>query len=144
MHNVYDFFIEGPVPNSLLISLKKEHCKKKASGGHSIFLGQIRNDKISGKEVTAIEYSAYPEMAEKKFMEIVKSIYRDFEDVHSVEIIHSLGKIPAGEISLLVFVSAGHRKQAFQAVEKIVDLIKENVPIWKKEFFKDDTRRWKQ
>ena len=57
----------------------------------------------------------------------------------SIEIIHSTGIVNAGEISLLVLVSAGHRQQAMQACSKAVELIKERLPVWKKEIYDDDS-----
>jgi molybdopterin synthase catalytic subunit len=50
----------------------------------------------------------------------------------------------AGEVSLLVLVSAGHRQQAMTACSKTVELIKEKLPVWKKEIFEDNTHEWAQ
>jgi molybdopterin synthase catalytic subunit len=50
--------------------------------------------------------------------------------------------VKTGEVSLLVLVSAGHRAQSFRALEKCVELIKGNLPVWKKELFTDGTSRW--
>jgi molybdopterin synthase catalytic subunit len=74
---------------------------------------------------------------------IKKKILSEFPDVKSVDIIHSTGIVSAGEISLLVFISAGHRHQAIQACSKTVELIKDNLPVWKKEIFEDDSHKWK-
>jgi molybdopterin synthase catalytic subunit len=57
---------------------------------------------------------------------------------------HSTGRVNAGEISLFVLVSAGHRHQAMEACSKTVELIKSNLPIWKKEIFSDNTHEWQQ
>jgi molybdopterin synthase catalytic subunit len=108
-----------------------------------IFLGQVRADDINGKTVKAIEYSAYAEMVYIEVENIKKSILSEFPDVKSVDIIHSTGTVKAGEISLVVFVSAGHRLQAIQACSKAVELIKGNLPVWKKEIFNDDSHLWK-
>ena len=116
---------------------------KTDSGGHMIFLGQVRADEIKGKRVKAIEYSAYSELVNAEAEKIKKTIYSEFSDVKSIDIVHSTGIINAGEISLLVFVSAGHRHHAMQACSKTVELIKEKLPVWKKEIFDDDTHVWK-
>ena len=68
----------------------------------------------------------------------------EFNDTKSVEIIHSTGIVKAGEISLFVLVSAGHRQQAIQACAKTVELIKEQFPVWKKETFDDDSHEWRE
>jgi len=75
---------------------------------------------------------------------INKTILSEFDDVKAIDIIHSKGIVKSGEISLLVMVSAGHRQQAAGACAKAVELIKEKLPIWKKEIFEDDSQKWKQ
>ena len=72
------------------------------SGGHSFFLGQVRADRINGKMVKAIEYSAYEGMVKAEADKIKESILAEFDDVRSIDIIHSTGIVKAGEISLLV------------------------------------------
>jgi len=108
-----------------------------------IFLGQVRADEIKGEKVKAIEYSAYIEMVEAEAVRIKKKVFSEFNDVRNIEIIHSTGIVPAGHISLLVSVSAGHRQQAFEACSKTVELIKQNLPVWKKEIYEDDSHTWK-
>ena len=108
-----------------------------------IFLGQVRADRIDGKEVRAIEYSAYESMVNVEAENIKKQILSKFGDVKSIDIIHSTGIVSAGELSLVVLVSAGHRHQAFQACSKTVELIKDKLPVWKKEIFDDDSHKWK-
>ena len=138
-----DYLTEGPVSQSLISSLIEKMGSKTDSGGHMIFLGQVRADEINGKKVKAIEYSAYIELVTVEADKIKEKIYSGFPDVKSIDIIHSTGIVRAGEISLLVLVSAGHRQQAMQACSKTVELIKENLPVWKKEIFEDDSHVWK-
>jgi molybdopterin synthase catalytic subunit len=75
---------------------------------------------------------------------INKSILSEFDDVKAMEIIHSKGLVNSGEISMLVMISAGHRDHAARACAKAVELIKERLPIWKKEIFEDDSAQWKE
>lgn len=107
------------------------------------FLGQVRADEVGGKIVKAIEYSAYSDMVYVEAEKIKKTILDEFDDVVSIEIVHSTGLVNAGEISLVVLVSAHHRQQAIQACSKTVELIKEHLPVWKKEIFEDDSHHWK-
>jgi molybdopterin synthase catalytic subunit len=137
------YLINGPVTQILISGLIAKMESKTDSGGHMIFLGQVRADEINGKKVRAIEYSAYSELVNIEAKKIINTIQSEFEDVRSVDIIHSTGIVNAGGISLLVFVSAGHRHQAVQACSKAVELIKENLPVWKKEIFEDDSHLWK-
>ena len=138
-----NYLTNGPVSQELITQLLDKISRKKDSGGHTVFLGQVRADEINGKTVKAIEYSAYAEMVNIEAENIKKAIFSEFSDVKSVDIIHSTGIVRAGEISLLVLVSAGHRLQAMQACSKAVELIKSNLPVWKKEIFNDDSHLWK-
>jgi len=138
-----NYLIHGPVSKEIISKLIERMGVQTDCGGHMLFLGQVRADEIDGKKVKAIEYSAYEEMVFTEVEKIKKAILSEFEDAKSVEIIHSTGIVKAGEISLLVFVSAGHRQQAMIACSKTVELIKENLPVWKKEIFQDDTHIWK-
>ena len=133
----------GPISQKLISRLIEKTGGKTDSGGHTLFLGQVRADEIQGKKVKSIEYSAYSELVNAEAEKIKKTIYAEFSDVKSVKIVHSTGLVNAGEISLLVFVSAGHRQQAMQACSKTVELIKEKLPVWKKEIFDDDSHKWK-
>ena len=138
-----NYLTEGPVSQKIITQLIERMGGKTDSGGHMIFLGQVRADVIDGLKVKAIEYSAYIELVNVEAEKIKKTIFSEFADVKSIEIVHSTGIVNAGEISLLVFVSAGHRHQAMQACSKTVELIKVNLPVWKKEIFEDDSHKWK-
>jgi molybdopterin synthase catalytic subunit len=137
------YLTEGPVSAKIISDFVEKSARKTDLGGHSIFLGQVRADETDGKKVRAIEYSAYAEMVDIEAEKIKKFILSEFSDVNAVDIVHSTGIVRAGEISLLVFVSAGHRHQAMQACTRAVELIKENLPVWKKEIFEDDSHHWK-
>jgi molybdopterin synthase catalytic subunit len=141
MDNKYLVF--GPVANEVVTSVLEMMRKRSDAGGHSFFLGQVRADTIGGKIVKAIEYSAYEGMVKAEADKIKESVLEKFDDVKSIEIIHSSGVVNAGEISLLVTVSAGHRKQAIEACSMTVELIKERLPVWKKEIYGDDSHTWK-
>ena len=133
---------DGPIPPQKVGASIGHHTSKTNIGAHSIFLGQVRADEIDGKTVQAIEYSAYDEMAEKKFYEIREFIFGKYSELTCMHVDHSIGEVKIGEISLFVFVSSVHRKQAIDACEEMVELIKEKVPIWKKEKFEDETHNW--
>jgi molybdopterin synthase catalytic subunit len=136
------YLTEGAISQELISGMIADMNKKTDSGGHMFFLGQVRADVIEGKRVSAIEYSAYPEMVQTEAEKIKTEILKEFPDVRSVDIIHSAGLVKTGEISLAVLVSAGHRQQAFEACSKTVELIKANLPVWKKEIFEDNSHIW--
>ncbi|MCU0455367.1 MAG: molybdenum cofactor biosynthesis protein MoaE [Bacteroidales bacterium] len=134
--------VEGPVPGSLVSSMADAPGGEKEHGAHTVFLGRVRADIRGSRKVKAIEYSAYREMTLKVVAEIRNHILSKYSDVGEVVIVHSTGIVMAGEISLLVFISAGHRRQAMDACSETVELIKEKLPVWKKEIFGDNTHEW--
>jgi molybdopterin synthase catalytic subunit len=142
---VTNYLTSGPITHHLVThSVKKMTGRTDTTGGHSIFLGQVRADEIAGRKVVAIDYSAYEGMVKIEADKIKETILAEFEDAEFIDIIHSTGVVKAGEISLLVIVSAGHRHQAIEACSKTVELIKEKLPVWKKEIFDDGSYKWNQ
>lgn len=135
-------FIEGAVSPSFIADAIAKHSTKTNIGAHSIFLGQVRNDKIDEQEVAAIEYTTYREMAEEKFYEIREDAFKKYSII-CLHIYHSLGMVNAGEINLFVFVSSMHRKDAIDACEEILERIKKEVPVWGKEIFGNESFQWK-
>jgi molybdopterin synthase catalytic subunit len=138
-----NYLINGPISHEVITSLIDRMGENTCSGGHSFFLGQVRADKIDGKTVKAIEYSAYEDMVQSVVDKIKMSVLEEFDEVKSIDINHSTGLVKAGEISLLVSVSALHGKQSMQACSKTVELIKERLPVWKKELYEDNSHTWK-
>ena len=138
-----NYLISGPVSVGNVADILDRFNENTDAGGHSFFLGQVRADKVDGKRVIAIEYSAYESMVKSVADNIIKSVLEKFDDVKLINIIHSTGTVKSGEISLLVSVSAGHRKQAMEACSMTVELIKERLPVWKKEVYEDSTHIWK-
>ena len=108
------------------------------NGAVVTFLGTTR-DNFEGKRVLHLEYEAYEEMAVKKLEEIRQEVQAEF-GIEDIAIAHRIGSVPIGEISLVVAVASPHRKEAFFACHRLVDRLKETVPIWKKEVFEDGSR----
>jgi molybdopterin synthase catalytic subunit len=135
-------FIQGAITPAFIADSIAKHSGKTTIGAHDIFLGQVRNDLIDNKTVAAIEYSAYKEMAENLLHEIREAIFAKY-DIVCMHIYHSLGLVKTGEICLFVFVSAKHRKDAFDACRDLVEQIKAMTPIWGKEIFEDESHVWK-
>ena len=102
-------FVQGAIPPEKIANSVANHQSKRNIGAHSIFLGQIRADEVDGKTVTAIDYTAYEEMAENVFHEIREAAFAKF-DITCAHIYHSLGKVNVGELCLFVFTSSAHRK----------------------------------
>jgi len=104
-------------------------------GAAVIFEGIVRNH-ARGKRVRCLEYHAYEPMAVQKLEEIGAQARKDFP-IRDIAIIHRLGRLDPGEISVVIMVVAAHRAAAFDACRYAIDAIKRSVPIWKKEFYED-------
>jgi len=141
MHGKY--IINGPVTQEDIKSILDGMSGRSDAGGHTFFLGQVRADTVDGKRVKAIEYSNYEGLIGVEMEKIRCTIFEEFGDVKSIDIMHSTGIVKVGEISLLVAVSAGHRKQAIEACNRAVELAKERLPVWKKEIYEDSSHTWK-
>ncbi|GEM_PF-1967678 len=116
---------------ALTEAVRHPHC-----GGVVTFLGTVRD--LTGEEVTVfLDYDAYPPMAEKKLAEIAAEV-RTRWPIGEIAMVHRLGRLRVGEISVAVAVSAPHRAQAFEACRYAIDRLKELVPIWKR----DDAAGW--
>jgi molybdopterin synthase catalytic subunit len=136
-------FVQGPISAEFIGNSIAKHQTKTSIGAHNIFLGQVRADEIDGKTVASIDYSAYEEMAEQNFYVIREAAFEKY-DLTCLHIYHSLGNVKAGEICLFVFVSAPRRKVVYEALNYLVEEIKEKAAIFGKEIFEDETYTWKK
>lgn len=137
-----NIFIQGPITPAFISESIEKHQDKLNIGGHSIFLGQVRADDINSKNVMAIEYTAYEEMALEKMHDIREALFMKYPLV-CLHVHHSLGIVKTGEICLFVFTSAAHRESAISACSEMVERIKSELPVWGKEIFNNDSYQWK-
>ena len=105
------------------------------SGAVVLFEGVVR-DRHEGYAVERIEYEAYDSMAVKQLRAVAEAVLAELP-VHAIAVHHRTGVVEIGEASLLVAVAAEHRAEAFAAALRVVDRVKESVPVWKKEFTPD-------
>ena len=101
-----------------------------ASGAVVTFLGAVRAVEERQK-IKALEYETHRDMAEYQFKMLFEELERRWK-LESIEVIHRIGTIPVGEVSLFVRVIASHRQEAFAACQFFIDQMKLTVPIWKK------------
>jgi len=123
--------LQGGIDDELLITDHPIPAEPVAGnvGGVVVFYGIVR-DREDGQPITALEYTAYREMAEHQFRKLIDETKRRWP-LHRVRVVHRLGVIAVGEPSLLVRVEAAHRGEAFAAAQFIIDELKQKVPIWK-------------
>ena len=111
-----------------------------SAGGVVLFIGTVRNAN-RGKAVSAVDYEAYKEMAERRIEELSKEVRKRWP-VKEVTLVHREGTLKVGEVSVAVAVSAVHRAEAFEAARFAIDRIKKSLPIWKHETLKGGARVW--
>ncbi|GBD36113.1 Molybdopterin synthase catalytic subunit [bacterium HR36] len=125
-----------PIDYSALV----ETVRARAAGAVVVFLGTVRE--ITGEQVTrALEYEAYAPLAEKSLAAIEAEMRQRWNLTEAV-LVHRLGWLEPGEISVAVVVSAPHRHDAFLAARHAIERIKQIVPIWKKEHWADGSSQW--
>ena len=103
------------------------------AGAIATFIGTTRNNN-EGRRVIALDYEAYPEMAEKELARIGDDARKQWA-ICRMAILHRLGPVQIGEASVIIAVSSAHRDAAFAASRFAIEEIKKTVPIWKKEVF---------
>ena len=106
-------------------------------GGTCIFLGTVRHD----DGVTAIEYSAYDDMAVAEMTRMLDEARERWPDARVI-VQHRLGLLPVGEASIAIVAAATHRDEAFAACRYVIEDVKKRLPIWKKEMHADGTSTW--
>jgi molybdopterin synthase catalytic subunit len=110
-----------------------------ASGAVVVFSGVVR-DHDHGRAVVALEYVGHPTA-----VEVIRACREEILAeplVHAVAVSHRIGELRVGYAALVAAVSAAHRAEAFAACERLVDLVKQRLPIWKRQLFPDGTDEW--
>lgn len=113
-----------------------------SSGATSLFTGTTRNHH-DGKKVTDLFYDSYDDMA-VHMLEKLGHQKLESNSVQRVAIFHKTGEAPIGTISLIVAVSAPHRKTAMDVTAELIDDLKQLVPIWKHETFEGKDPVWRE
>lgn len=109
-------------------------------GAHAWFEGVTRR-MTDGRETATLSYEAFEAMAITELEKIRRETMAEFQ-LTALVIAHRLGVVPVGEASLIVGCSSPHRAAVFAALAKVVDRLKTDVPIWKKEHFTDGQVQW--
>jgi molybdopterin synthase catalytic subunit len=110
------------------------------AGAVVLFLGTTR--KLTGdRQTVALEYEAYTEMAERKLAELENEARQKWPVIECM-IVHRLGRVPPAEASVAIAVSTPHRSDAFAAGQWLIDSLKHDVPIWKREQWADGSTEW--
>jgi len=120
---------------SILDSLRSEDC-----GATVLFLGTTR--RLTDARLTeTLTYTAYEEMARQQLSRLRDQALARWSIKRCV-LVHRLGEVPVGEASVAVAVASPHRRDAFEAAQWLIDTLKQVVPVWKKEHWKDQAPQW--
>lgn len=111
-----------------------------AAGAIVGFVGMIRNHD-HGRQVTRLEYSAHPS-AQQVMAETLAEVAEQAGGVRALAASHRIGVLHIGDAALVAAVAADHRREAFEACALLVDTVKARLPVWKHQFFADDTEEW--
>jgi molybdopterin synthase catalytic subunit len=118
----------------------RQRAQHPQAGAVIIFYGDVRNHSQQ-QEVSFLEYEAHENMALKQISMVIDEARQKWV-LHSVEVIHRLGKLAVKDCSIAIAVATSHRGDAYAASRYIIDTIKHSAPIWKKEHFVDGVSAW--
>ncbi|MFK7741257.1 MAG: molybdenum cofactor biosynthesis protein MoaE [Planctomycetota bacterium] len=119
----------------------EEECRTDRDGAVVTFAGTTRNHN-EGKQVVSLSYETYTEMAQRVMCGLFEEAIRRFP-ITRARVVHRLGEVPVGEATVVVVVASPHRGPAFDACRFLMDRLKDEVPIWKREKLVDgEGERW--
>jgi molybdopterin synthase catalytic subunit len=127
---------DQPINTAVLVA----GAQHPAAGAVLLFLGTTR-ELTDGRRTVALDYEAYPAMAERRLAELEAEARRRWP-VIECSIVHRVGRVPPAEASVAIVVSTPHRRDAFEAGEWLIDTLKQDVPIWKREQWADGSTDW--
>lgn len=117
-----------------------QKARHEQAGAVLIFSGETRNHH-QGREVLFLEYYCQEDMAARQLQKIILESKKRWNLLYA-HIIHRLGKIPFKESSVVIITVAAHRQQAYAANRYLIEALKKEVPIWKKEYYADGNIEW--
>ena len=118
-----------------------ESCNHPEAGAILQFVGVVRNNTNSSKEVIGLFYEAHEALAIQKITEIVAEAKEKYNLV-AAQCTHRVGKLTVGQKAIVVTTAGAHRGETYEANRYIVDRVKYEAPIWKQELFADGTTEW--
>ncbi|GJF08398.1 molybdenum cofactor biosynthesis protein MoaE [Mycolicibacterium cyprinidarum] len=111
-----------------------------AAGAVVVFSGVVR-DHDGGRSVLRLDYSSHPSAAQT-LADVVAEIADECHGVRAIAVSHRVGTLHIGDAALVAAVAADHRRAAFETCARLVDSVKERLPVWKHQFFADGSDEW--
>jgi molybdopterin synthase catalytic subunit len=138
--NVYVDIVEHTIESDPDLMSQRRFLDDPDSGAHVWFYGVTR--RRTGDQITqSLSYEAHPTMAIKQLGRLAEEAIAKFA-LHRMLIVHRIGEVPVGMASVVVGCSGAHRAEVFTAVPWVMDNLKRDVPIWKRETFHDGETMW--
>ena len=133
--------VRAAVTEQKILLSEHEHLVARDAAGAVVgFAGIVRNHD-AGREVLHLDYSAHPH-AEQILFEVLAEVAAAAPGVHAIAASHRVGRLQIGDAALVAAVAAEHRAAAFETCARLVDAVKERLPVWKHQFFADGTDEW--
>jgi molybdopterin synthase catalytic subunit len=140
-HNIEIKILSEPINKHEALSFIE--CTE--NGGSNIFIGSVRSENFS-KKVIAVSYDAFIPLTKKILLQIARETidkYKKDNDKNiKVYIAHRIGKLLVGDPSVIIAVSTKHRNESYQISREIIERLKHEAPIWKKEHYQDGETQW--
>ena len=133
--------LRAAVTEQPILLTELEHLVAHQAAGAVVGFAGVVRDHDGGREVVRLEYSAHPH-AEQVLFEVLAEVAATASGVRAIAASHRVGTLAIGEAALAVAVAADHRAAAFQTCARIVEIVKERLPVWKHQFFADGTDEW--
>jgi molybdopterin synthase catalytic subunit/GNAT superfamily N-acetyltransferase len=132
----------GLMSKPLPVAAAIRHVADARAGGIDAFLGTTRAESSkTGAPLVALDYEAYTEMAASQLYDLAKRA-REQWPIIKLALLHRIGRVPLAEPSVVIAVSCPHRGEAFDACRWLIDTLKKEVAIWKKEVWADGSGTW--
>ncbi|KAK6517310.1 Molybdopterin synthase catalytic subunit [Arthrobotrys megalospora] len=127
----------GLTYDKLDITASIDRVRSPKAGAVVAFVGTTR-DNFEGKSVSTLEYTTYTPLALRTLSTIINSLKStNPTTLHAISVTHRLGIVPVGEDSIVIALSTSHRAEGWRIAEECLELVKDRVEIWKREWFVD-------
>ena len=133
--------LRASVTEQAILVAEHEHLVAHQAAGAVVGFAGIVRDHDDGREVIRLEYSAHPH-AEQILFEVLAEVAAAASGVRAIAASHRIGSLRIGDTALAAAVSADHRAAAFDTCARLVDVVKERLPVWKHQFFADGGDEW--
>lgn len=129
------------VDQPLDLQFHVEHVSEPAAGAVATFVGLVRdNDPSVEGRVVALEYTAHPSAA--AVLERLAAAAAESDGVLGVAVSHRIGHLAVGEAAIVAAVATAHRAEAFDVCRSLVETVKAELPVWKREILDDGSHVW--